>query len=145
MLELKQLERDALKGGELWSYLPAQENKDMLEVLSQRLPDGSLLQVGKSMESRKEILERFRVIFAAIMVPVILIGFVLGALLATHVFRPVRQLTETIRSIIIDTSRVDARVPSGQRRNELADLSALFNSMLERIESLIAALRQSLG
>jgi hypothetical protein len=61
-----------------WIDLETGDDDYVVEVRSSRLPDGSFLQIGKSTENREELLERFREIFAGIMIPVILLGFVGG-------------------------------------------------------------------
>ena len=56
---------------------------------------------------------------------------------------PVRQVVATARSII-RTGRFDARVPTRDSNDELDDLVLLFNSLLEKNETLILAMRESL-
>jgi signal transduction histidine kinase len=57
--------------------------------------------------------------------------------------QPVRHLISTTR-LIIDTSKFDARVRIGTRGDELAELSTLFNTMLNKIETLISGMRMGL-
>ena len=142
-LDLKTIENVVIKGNEKWSYMQKKEGGDIFEVVSDFLPDGYHLQVGKSIADRQELLERFRVIFAIIMIVVIFIGFTGGAFFAFHELRPIRHMISTIRSII-DTSKVDARMPMRQRNDELDELSRLFNLMLEKIQTLIIGMREGL-
>ncbi len=113
-----------------------------LEIDSIALPDGNILQVGKSTVERDDLLESFREIFFSVTIPVILLGIGGGAFLAFRALRPVRYLAQTVRSVSI--GRMNARVPSSQTDDELNELVVLFNSMLERIETLIAGMRGSL-
>lgn len=112
------------------------------EIDSTVLPDGNLLQVGKSSAERDDLLESFREIFFSVTIPVILLGIGGGALFAFRALRPVRHLAQTVRSV--STGKMNARVPASQTDDELNELVVLFNSMLERIETLIAGMRGSL-
>ena len=126
-----------------WQYFPAKTDDDVLEVTSADLPDGYVLQVGKDIEDRKEILEDFREATAAVIIPMILIGLAGGAVLAFRAMRPIRNLIHTTQSIV-DTGKMDARVPRSGSGDELDELVKLFNRMLERIEGLIRGMKEAL-
>jgi signal transduction histidine kinase len=126
-----------------WQYFPSKQGGDVLEITYGFLPNGYLLEVGKNIEDRKEILEHFRTTLAGIMIPMILISLAGGAFLAFRALRPIRNLIHTTQSIV-DTGRMDARVPIGKTGDELDELSELFNRMLERIEGLIEGMRETL-
>lgn len=136
------LEQIGSKRGE-WLYLPSTRDGEVLEIFSADLPDGYLLQVGKSKEGREEILDDFRETFASVMIPLILIGFTGGAFLAFRALRPIRNLIQVTQSVV-NTGKMDGRVPMGQTGDELDDLVRLFNKMLERIEDLINKMREAL-
>ena len=141
--DLKQFENRVTKGNRRWLYLSAKDDKVVYEILSHRLANDFLLQVGKTITKRKEFLRRFRAIFASIIIPVIFLGFTGGAFLSFRALRPIRYLINTIR-LIIDTGKMESRVPTGKRGDELDDLSMLFNAMLEKIEPLIKGMREGL-
>ena len=126
-----------------WHYYTSRRDGDLLEVASARLRDQKLLQVGKSIQDRGDVLEHFRDTLLATIIPMVLIGFAGGALLASRALRPVHNLSAVARSIV-DTGRFDSRVPAGESANELNDLVVLFNQMLERIETLIRGMKDSL-
>ena len=113
-----------------------------LEIASVPLPEGLVLQVGKSTETRKETLSRFRDIFAAVMIPLVLLGFAGGVFVAFRALRPIRNLISTVHSI--DSGKMDARVPSPHTGDELDELVTLFNEMLTKIETLIRGMKESL-
>jgi signal transduction histidine kinase len=126
-----------------WHYYTSRRDGDLLEVASARLRDKTLLQVGKSIEDRDEVLERFRDTLLATIIPMVLIGFAGGAFLAFRALRPIRNLSVVARSIV-DTARFDARVPPSKTHNELNELVVLFNQMLEKIELLIQGMKDAL-
>jgi signal transduction histidine kinase len=57
--------------------------------------------------------------------------------------QPVRQIVSTARSII-RTGQLDARVPVRQSNDEFDELVRLFNTLLDKNQALIRAMRESL-
>jgi heavy metal sensor kinase len=137
--DFKVLEEKAPVG---WLELASRTGKGSLEVASTRLPFGYTLQVGKSTEERERVLRNFRRIFMGALIPLVLLGFVGGIFLSQRALRPIRQLTDTVRSI--SSGRMDARVPTLRTRDELGELIILFNSMVEKIEKLVRGMKDSL-
>jgi signal transduction histidine kinase len=119
------------------------DERYLLETDSLRLEDGNLLQIGMNVTDRFSVLERFRSIFALIMIPIALFGFLGGALLADRSLRPIRNIAAAARSIV-DTGRIGERVPQKGEGSELDQLVRLFNRMLERIEILVEGMRSAL-
>ena len=140
--DLNKLEKITPNSNKKWIRLPAIDDKYLLEVASTRLPDGHWLQVGMSTENREGVLERFRGTFAAIMIPLVFLGFITGFFLSFRALRPIRQLIGTVRSI--DIGKMEARVPSPGTGDELDELVRLFNGMMEKIKTLINAMKGSL-
>jgi signal transduction histidine kinase len=126
-----------------WAQMPARGAGAVLEVASIQLPDGTLFQVGKSSEGREELLLRFRALSALLLGSTVVIAILGGVALTWSALRPVRELAAAVRRIV-DTGEMSARVPVSGHRDPLDELSRLFNGMLDRIESLIAALEGSL-
>src|SRR2546428_848739 len=144
--DMERLEKSSVSTTARWLYVPAKEkddDDDILEIASVRLPDGALLQVGTSTEGREDLLERFGTTFAGIMIPVVVLGLAGGAFLAFRALRPVRGLTTSLQSIVA-TGNLTARVPVTDTGDELDDLSRLFNGLLDKIGLLIAGMQNSL-
>ncbi len=106
-------------------------------------PAACVLQVGLSTEDRSDVLESFREVFAAIALPVLLLGLLGGAFMAHRALRPVRDLLRTLETVI-DTGSLQERVPPDPARGTFAELARLFNRMLARIEALVAGMRGTL-
>ncbi len=140
--DLSPLEHAAVGDPEEVLQLPAKGDESRLEILSMRLPNGGLLQVGKSTEERDSFLERFRSIVAGVMIPVVLLGVSGGAILAYRALGPIRQLIRTVR--VIESGTMEARVPTFLTGDELDELGQLFNRMLDRIAALIQGMRGAL-
>jgi signal transduction histidine kinase len=122
--------------------IPRDAEKDFV-LASTILPDNSLLQVGRSSDSRESVLEPVRRSFIIVGGLTIAVGFVLGVLFAHRAMRPVRQIVATAQEIL-RTGNLEARVPTRASQDELDELVRLFNTLLERNQALIRALRESL-
>ncbi len=123
---------------------PARDKDAVLEVMSARLPDGTILQVGKSNEIRRALLHEFRVIVGWVSVITMLVGVIGGLVITRSTLEPIYHLIAVVQGII-RTGRTDERVSSrGSRGDAVDELVALFNTMLDRITSLIGAMGESL-
>jgi len=133
-------------GGDLshlvWLRIPRDEESD-LTIASLRLPDNSILEVGRSTRNRESVLQPFRRNFVAVMAPTLLLGVLGGALFAHRATKPVREVVATARAII-DTGDFSARVSTTKDRTELEDLAQLFNRVLDKNQALIQGMRQAL-
>ncbi len=117
-----------------------------LETARLRLLDGTLVEVGKSTRAREDLLARFRAVLGLVTLLIVVVALTGGALVTRSATQPIRRLTRAVRRVI-RTGRVDARVPLGGHpgsTDALDELTALFNTMLERIEGLVGAMRSAL-
>ena len=114
-----------------------------LETVSARLPDGTLVQVGKSTEPREALLARFRATLGLVTLLIVLIALTGGSLATQSALFPIRRLTLAVQQII-RTGRTDARVSLAGSGDALDELTSTFNTMLDKIEGLVTAMRGAL-
>jgi len=114
-----------------------------IEIVSATLADGTLVQVGKSTEARDDLLSRFRAALGIVTLLIVVIAPT-GCWLATRsALFPIRRLSTAVQRII-RTGRTDARVPLAGTGDAIDELTSLFNTMLDKIEGLVTAMRGAL-
>jgi signal transduction histidine kinase len=126
-----------------WIKLVNDHDEDPYEFAVLRMPDKTLMQVGRSIAIQEESLNRLRRIFWATFLPVVLLSFAAGAWMTTRTLQPIRQLTSSVQAIL-RTGQLSERVPPGKAHDELQQLVLLFNQMLEKNEMLIRGMREAL-
>jgi heavy metal sensor kinase len=134
---------DRLTGLDGLEQILSESGSARLEVASTRLADGTLLQVGKSSESREALLARYRTVLAIVSLVIVAVGLVGGVIVTRSTLEPIRQLIAAVRGII-RTGRIDARVPVRPEQDAIDELSTLFNEMLDRITTLIRGMEHAL-
>ncbi len=122
--------------------IPKNEEKDFV-LASTEFRDGSLLQVGRSANNRETLLQPFRRAFLGAFIAIVGLGSLLGGIFTHRALLPVRQTTQTAREIIA-TGRLDARVATRPSQDELDEMARLFNTLLDRNQTLIRTMRESL-
>ena len=126
--------------------MPEGWDPSTLEIGSLRMSDGTLVQVGKSTEARRDLLARFRAVLGLVTLCISVVALTGGLLVTRSAVVPIRRLTQAVRRII-RTGRTDARVPleSGPGSEDaIGELTTLFNAMLDKIEGLVTAMRGAL-
>ncbi|MBV8175349.1 MAG: HAMP domain-containing histidine kinase [Verrucomicrobia bacterium] len=129
-------------GQNAWLRIPKDDRSEFM-IASAQLGDGSILQVGRSMNRSEMLLGPFLSSFLFVMAPTLLLGLIGGAIFAHRATGPVRQIMRTARTII-NTGNLAERVPESQAQSELAELARQFNRVLEKNQALIRAMRESL-
>ncbi len=121
----------------------AKDAKKDLAVVRVQLPNGANLLVGRSTSNREALWQLFRRTVLPAGLAVLTLSLVAGALFAHRAMLPVRQIVSTAKSII-QTGKLDSRVPARKSYDELDEMVSLFNTMLDKNQSLIRAMRESL-
>ncbi|NOY82118.1 MAG: HAMP domain-containing protein [Kiritimatiellaeota bacterium] len=124
----------------IWKTTGPGEERAPALAAAQRLKDGSILIVGTSLAHDREFLENYRVACATGVLAMVLAGGALGWLFARRAMAGVERVTRTAKRI--GSTNLAQRVPVGREGREIQDLAAAFNAMLERIQSLVAELRE---
>ncbi|PYQ96792.1 MAG: two-component sensor histidine kinase [Acidobacteria bacterium] len=114
-----------------------------LETVTARLADGTLVQVGKSTEAREDLLARFRAVLGVVTLLIVIVALTGGWLATQSALFPIRRLALAVQRII-RTGRTDARVPLDGSGDAIDELTSLFNTMLDKIEGLVTAMRGAL-
>jgi signal transduction histidine kinase len=122
--------------------IPQSARRDFA-LATAEMADGTILQVGQLTDSREVFLDPLRRNFLWIGGVGVVLGFLAGAFFAHRALQPVREIVSTARSII-ETGHMDARVPARHSNDELDELVRLFNTLLDKNQSLIQAMRESL-
>src|SRR5947199_4488309 len=122
--------------------IPRTAERDLL-LARANLPSGWVLQMGQTTNSRQAVLDPIRRSFITIGGATIVLGFLAGAFFAHRAMQPVRQIVSTARSII-RTGQFNARVPVRESDDEFDELVRLFNSLLDKNQALLRAIRESL-
>lgn len=139
--DLKVLEMTHPKQEE-WTRLRAEDKNSYLEIYSLRVSSGAWIQVGKSTEGRDKVLQRFKEVSSIILLLMLLIGSVTGIVLSHRALKPVRELISLIRSL--DIQNLTERVPEPASKDEIRELVVLFNRLLDRIATVVNAMKKSL-
>jgi signal transduction histidine kinase len=121
---------------------PKNAEKDFT-LTGAKMADGAVLVVGRITNNRDVLWEPFRQTALPTGAAVALLGLALGGFFSYRAMLPVRQIVATARDII-RTGNLDARVPTRPSRDELDELARLFNTMLDKNQALIRAMRDSM-
>ncbi len=127
-----------------WIRISDQYHKAYLEIMTTHLNDGGVLQVGQDTRERERILTKFKDAGTIIILPLLLLGILGGSVLAYRALHPIRHLIDSVQSISRDMEALGKRVPNPHSGDELEELISLFNEMLQKIETLIKAMKNSL-
>jgi signal transduction histidine kinase len=118
---------------------------DTLMLAHRVLSDGFLMELGVTDEDTRVLLSAVRKTILAVLLLTFPLSLMGGMVIVFRTLAPLRQVTETA-SQMVETANFGARVPAvrSEGAGPLGDLVSLFNRMLERMERLLGAMRESL-
>ena len=99
-----------------------------------------VLEVGQSLEDDDEFVAGLLSRFGASAAGAVLLAMPIGWFLARRALRPVEAVTRTATEIA--AGAMDRRVPMRDQGGELVQLAQAFNAMLDRIQALVAGMRE---
>lgn len=140
---------DKATGGQLpadqsrWDELLREESDGSWIVGTTPLAPGLYLQVGRSTAESRLVLANFRKTALRIFLPAIIFSLVIGWLTTRSALAPLHALIETVRHIL-KTGELQSRIPAHAQQGELAELTVMFNRMLDQNEKLIRDSRETL-
>ena len=126
-----------------WLTLPARNRDAAWIIVSAPLQGNSFIQVGKTTEALGALLSEFRSVFGWVALIALLLGVAGGAWMTRRALAPIREIIGAVRNVIA-TGRMDQRMPQPRTDDELGQLSRLFNTMLEKNDTLIRGMREAL-
>ncbi len=127
--------------GGTFRYQTASEQAERLGAgMAVDLPGGMRLLIARNVEAQQRLADRVKWLFLGGFGLLALAGLAVGLLASRLVLRRVEAITETSETIMAgDFSR---RVPPAGTGDELDHLAKSLNAMLDRIEQLMAGLRE---
>jgi two-component system sensor histidine kinase MprB len=111
-----------------------------VRVLTLPLGRGLAAQLGRSLEPADSVLARLRLVLALVCVGGVGLGVALGRLASRNVVAPIVHVTEAARHIAA-TEDLGRRIEV-ETQDEVGELAAHFNAMLDTLERSVAAQRQ---
>jgi signal transduction histidine kinase len=117
-----------------------EERDDKARMITAIIGPDSVLQIGESLEEVDEYLDIFLKLFSILVISLIIVSAIIGWLLARRATIDMQEVTETAEEI--SSGSYDRRVQVKGRYREIERLSAAFNSMLDRIQSLLNSMKE---
>lgn len=96
--------------------------------------------IGTSLEPNRKIQSGFTWIYAVVFPASVILGLVMGWIVAGRALRPVRDVAQTAQRIT--GSNLSLRIPMRQAGDELDYLILTFNRMIERLEASFQQIKQ---
>jgi heavy metal sensor kinase len=111
-----------------------------VRVIYARIGTAVILQLGSSLEEEQRLLQALKRIFMVTLSGMLILAIIGGWFMSHHALSGVAMVTRTAQQISEDD--LDTRVPVRLRHNEIDRLAITFNQMLDRIQALVAGIRQ---
>ncbi|ARW09422.1 sensor histidine kinase [Acetobacter ascendens] len=119
---------------------PEEGDSYPLRVLAEKLPDGTILVLGRSFHllSEQKLMLRHTMLVAAI--PTFVFALFLGIVLSHRALSRVKEMHEAIDRIM--AGDIHERLPAAKERDDLERLAGSVNRMLDRLERLMDDMRE---
>ena len=117
-----------------------EERDDKARMITAIVGPDTVLQIGESLEEVDEYLDIFLKLFSILVISLIIVSAIIGWLLARRATIDMQEVTETAEEI--SSGSYDRRVQVKGRYKEIERLSATFNRMLDRIQSLLNSMKE---
>ena len=116
------------------------DRKHSIRMLYTIIGRDLILQLGQSMENYTRLIEVFRKIFISTMATLFFLAAIIGWFMARRALAGVEAVTRTARQI--SEGSLKERVPVKKYQDEIDQLAITFNQMLDRIQTLVAGIRE---
>jgi heavy metal sensor kinase len=117
-----------------------ERHKHYSRILTGRLGTNYILQIGHSLKEEEHFLEDLREILAVFGVGVVLVGLLGGGLISWRATAGINDITKAARNIA--DGHFDERVSTLKLKGEIETLAVAFNTMLDRIQTLITGMQE---
>jgi signal transduction histidine kinase len=160
-IRLMDLQKEVIESSDMstWGNVPAPEGMEKLSmdeamfetlripgngehhvrVISKRITQGYILQLGSSMHDDEELIGVFNRIAATSVIVLLISCSTMGWFMARRAMSGVERVTRIAEGI--GKSDLTSRVPLGDEGEEIDNLARTFNDMLERIQEAVTELK----
>lgn len=111
-----------------------------VRILTGRLGTDYVMQIGHSLEYDERFLHDLKDIFVVFAAAAVLVGIVCGGLISWKATAGINDITRASR--IIAEGQFDTRVPTQNMKGDVENLAVAFNTMLDRIQALVAGMQE---
>jgi heavy metal sensor kinase len=111
-----------------------------VRVIYARIGNAVILQMGSSLEEEQRLLHALKKIFTVTLAGLLVLAIIGGWFMSHRALSGVAMVTRTAQQI--SEEDLNTRVPVRHRHNEIDLLAITFNQMLDRVQVLVAGIRQ---
>jgi heavy metal sensor kinase len=139
-VEVKAVQQLLRSSGSVFQTITIPNRSDEVRILYALLGPSVIVQVGQAMENQSRFLEVFRRIFIITMSFLIVLAAGVGWFMARRAVSGIEAVTRTAQKI--SGGSLQERVPVKPRGDEIDQLAATFNQMLNRIQTLLTEIKE---
>lgn len=137
------LEKKLIQKSALWSYVASElGDADFIELKTVNLDSKLKIQIGSSTDERDLLLEKFIEIFLLILIPLIIFSIIGALTISKKILKPIEKLTQSI--LEIKNGQLSNRAPLPEFKDELYDLTLIFNEFIQQIEDLMRTMKETI-